>query len=212
MALHPILDVLVTGGRDCVAKLWDIRSKQQIMSLEGHNNNICSIIAQEFDPQIITGSHDATIRTWDIRMGKCLNVLTHHKKSIRTMTVHHEDYSFISGGCDNIKVWKCPEGRFLRNISGHNAIVNSIALNKDGVLVSGGDNGTLNFWDYNSGHNFQQINSTVQPGSLSCEAGIFAIKFDHSSTRMITGECDKTIKMWKEDDESTPENFPLEFK
>jgi pleiotropic regulator 1 len=115
------------------------------------------------------------------------------------------------GGSDNIKVWKCPEGRFLRNISGHNAIINSVALNKDGVLVSGADNGTLNFWDYRSGALFQQEESKVQSGSLSSEAGIFAIKFDKSSTRMITAECDKTIKMWKEDENATPENFPLKY-
>ncbi len=82
-------------------------------------------------------------------------------------------------------------------------------MNKDGVLVSGADNGTLHFWDYKSGYNFQQTESKEQSGSLSAEAGIFAIKFDHSSTRMITGECDKTIKMWKEDEEATPESHPV---
>lgn len=106
-------------------------------------------------------------------------------------------------------MWQCPEGRFLRNISGHNSIINSIALNKDGILVSGSDNGSLFMWDYKSGYNFQQIESKVQPGSLSSEAGIFAIKFDKSSTRMITAECDKTIKMWKEDEDATPENYPI---
>jgi pleiotropic regulator 1 len=84
-------------------------------------------------------------------------------------------------------------------------------LNKDGVLVSGADNGSLYFWDYKSGYNFQQVNSAVQSGSLSSEAGIFAIKFDHSSTRMITAECDKTIKMWKEDENATPEDYPIKY-
>jgi pleiotropic regulator 1 len=99
----------------------------------------------------------------------------------------------------------------MRNISGHNAIVNSVALNKDGVVVSGADNGSLYFWDYKSGYNFQKIDSPVQPGSLSSEAGIFAIKFDQSSTRMITAECDKTIKMWKEVEDATPDQYPIDF-
>lgn len=209
IALHPTLDILVTGGRDCVARVWDLRSRQQIFCLEGHTNTISSVAAQEFNPQIITGSHDTMIKLWDLTAGKCFNTLTHHKKSVRSMVIHEDEYTFLSGGCDNIKVWQCPEGRFLRNITGHNAIVNSIALNKDGVLVSGSDNGLLNFWDYKSGYNFQQIESKEQSGSLSAEAGIFAIKFDHSSTRMITAECDKTIKMWKEDDTATPESFPI---
>ena len=70
-------------------------------------------------------------------------------------------------------------------------------------LKLGGDNGSLNFWDWKSGYNFQKIQSKVQPGSISAEGGIFASIFDLSGIRLITGECDKTIKIWKQDEEST---------
>jgi pleiotropic regulator 1 len=36
----------------------------------------------------------------------------------------------------------------MRNFSGHNAIINALALNQDNVLVSGADNGSLYFWDW----------------------------------------------------------------
>ena len=49
----------------------------------------------------------------------------------------------------------------------------------------------------------------MQPGSLSSEAAIFQVKFDRSSLRMITAECDKSIKIWKRDDDATPETHPL---
>lgn len=48
-------------------------------------------------------------------------------------------YTFASGGPDNIKQWKCPDGKFIQNLSGHNAIVNCLGMNDDGVLVSGGE-------------------------------------------------------------------------
>ena len=70
------------------------------------------------------------------------------------MLFHPREYTFASGASDNIKVWKCPEGEFLRNISGHNAIINTISINNDNVFVSGADNGTLKFWDWKSGHCF----------------------------------------------------------
>ena len=44
----------------------------------------------------------------------------------------------------------------------------------------------------------------MQPGSLTSEAAIFDIKFDRSSLRMMTAECDKTIKIWKEDEDARP--------
>ncbi|VDO52100.1 unnamed protein product [Onchocerca flexuosa] len=56
----------------------------------------------------------------------------------------------------------------------HNAIINSLACNEDGVLVSG-------------------------------EAGIFALTFDQSGSRLITAEADKTIKMYKENENPTKE-------
>ena len=47
-------------------------------------------------------------------------------------------YSMASASPDNIKQWKFPNGDFLQNLSGHNAIINTLAVNEDGVLVSGG--------------------------------------------------------------------------
>ena len=60
--------------------------------------------------------------------------------------------------------------------------------------MSGADNDSLNFWDYRSGYRFQQSESIVQPGSLDSEAGIYAMTFDKSGSRLITCEADKTIK------------------
>ncbi len=43
-----------------------------------------------------------------------------------------------SASPDNIKEWKFPKGEFIQNLSGHNAIINSLTANADNVLVSGG--------------------------------------------------------------------------
>jgi WD40 repeat protein len=66
--------------------------------------------------------------------------LTHHKKSVRALAIHPTEYSFASGsaGGNNIKKWKCPEGAFVFNFSGHNAIINTLSVNAEGVFFSGG--------------------------------------------------------------------------
>ena len=65
-----------------------------------------------------------------------------------------------------------------------------------------GDNGSMHFWDWRSGHCFQKLQTQVQPGSLDSEAGIFATTFDMSGCRLITAEADKTIKIYKEDEDA----------
>lgn len=158
LSLHPTLDVLVTAGRDASARVWDMRTKAQIHVLSGHTATVADVKCQESDPQVITGSMDSTVRwvfwsyfkflhqrhsstrLWDLAAGKTMVTLTHHKKSVRALAIHPTEYSFASGsaGGNNIKKWKCPEGAFVFNFSGHNAIINTMSVNAEGVFFSGG--------------------------------------------------------------------------
>lgn len=210
--LHPTLDYLATCGRDSAARIWDVRTKANVMTLTGHSNTIASIKCQSANPEVITSSHDCQVRLWDLAAGKTRVVLTNHKKSVRALALHPTQYTFASGAPDNIKQWKFPDGNFIQNLSGHNAIVNCLALNSDNVLVSGADNGTMHFWDWRTGYNFQRHKSIVQPGSLDSENGIFAMTFDKTESRLITTEADKTIKLYKQDEEATEESHPINWK
>jgi WD40 repeat protein len=73
--------------------------------------------------------------------GKTMITLTHHKKSVRALAIHPTEYSFASGsaGGNNIKKWKCPEGTFVFNFSGHDAIINTMSVNAEGVFFSAGE-------------------------------------------------------------------------
>lgn len=213
LALHPTLDILLTGGRDSVCRVWDVRSKTQVFALSGHDNTVCSVFTRPTDPQVVTGSHDTTIKFWDLRAGKSMATLTHHKKSVRAMALHPTEQTFASASADNIKKFNLPKGEFLHNmLSQQKTIINSMAVNEDGVMTTAGDNGSLWFWDWKSGHNFQQAQTIVQPGSLDSEAGIYALSYDITGSRLVTCEADKTIKMWKQDETATPETHPLNFK
>lgn len=212
MSLHPTIDVLVTAGRDSTARVWDLRTKANIHTLCGHTNTVASVVTQAMNPQIITASHDSTIRLWDLAAGKSVCTLTNHKKSVRSLVLNPTSYMFASASPDNIKTWTCPDGEFVQNLGGHAAIVNCMAVNADGVLVSGGDNGTMHFWDWRTGYNFQRFQAAVQPGSMDSEAGVFSMTFDQSGTRLITTEADKTIKIYKQDDEATEESHPINWR
>ena len=143
LALHPHLDVLVTGGRDGVARVWDMRSRANVIVLGGHKGTVTDVKCQEADPQVISSSLDSTIRLWDLAAGKTMGVLTHHKKGVRALAVHPKEFTFASGSTGSIKQWKCPEGAFMQNFDGQNSIINTLSVNEDNVLFSGGKS-TLN--------------------------------------------------------------------
>eukprot|EP00741_Cyanophora_paradoxa_P005331 tig00000880_g5170.t1 len=211
-AVHPTLDLLFTGGRDSTVRVWDIRTKAQIHCLSGHTNTVAHVMAQGVDPQVVSCSMDTTVKLWDLAAGKCMVTLTNHKKSVRGGALHPKEFTFATASADNIKKWKLPKGEFLHNLSDHKAIVNCLAVNADGVLASGADNGSMCFWDWRTGYNFQQTQTVAQPGSLDAECGIFAMAFDVTGSRLIVGEADKSIKIWREDETATPETHPIDFK
>lgn len=215
LAVHPGLDLLATGGRDAVVRVWDMRTQKPIHVLSGHTGTVMSLISQKTEPQFVSGSLDKMIRLWDLAAGKCMSVLTNHKRSIRSMVFHPREYTFCSAGADCLKVWKCPLGNFERNIEGAGTILNTIAVKDQpdsSVIFGGSDQGYMCFWDWASGYKFQMFQSIPQPGSLSGENGIFHAIFDRSETRLLTADCDKTIKVWKEDPDATPETHPINWK
>ncbi|OEH75142.1 wd g-beta repeat-containing protein [Cyclospora cayetanensis] len=215
LALHPSLDILCSGGRDAVVRVWDMRTKQSIYTLAGHTGTIMKVQMQTLMPHIVSGSQDKMVRLWDLSAGKCQATLTNHKKSVRSLAIHPTEYSFVTCGADRVKVWRSPLGVFERNVEGLNAIPNCCAIRSEGdksSLVVGSNNGQLHFWDWKSGYKYQTLQSRVQPGSLESENGIFCCTFDRSETRLITGECDKTIKIWKMDEDATEETHPISWR
>ena len=40
LALHPALDVLMTGGRDSACRVWDMRTKTPVFCLSGRDNTV----------------------------------------------------------------------------------------------------------------------------------------------------------------------------
>ena len=42
----------MTGGRDAVARVWDMRTKHQIHCLTGHDNTVGAILTKGVDPQV----------------------------------------------------------------------------------------------------------------------------------------------------------------
>uniref|UniRef100_A0A7S1BVG8 Guanine nucleotide-binding protein subunit beta-like protein n=2 Tax=Corethron hystrix TaxID=216773 RepID=A0A7S1BVG8_9STRA len=211
LQMHSTLDVLVTGGRDAVARVWDMRSKHQIHVLSGHDNTVGALIAKTTDPMIVTGSYDCTVKMWDLAAGKCRTTLTHHKKSVRALAAPSFQNTFMTGAADACRKWSGRDGTFLQNMTGHDGVVNDLAINDDGVAVSCGDNGVISFWDYASGYLYQKTETTPQPGSLEAENGVYCATFDLTGTRLITGEADKTIKIWRQDEEASEDTHPVDI-
>lgn len=226
---------VITGSHDNTIRTWDIRTGKTLHTLTYHKKSVRALAMSPNEVRapapparfllayLIFGTETAPAR------GRQANP----RGAVQ--------YAFLGGSADNIKKYKLPEGEFCHNMIQNQAgIINDVAINEDGVVASGADNGSLwcahvpamwrvrllsflshvcpagmppcRFWDWRSGNCFQQGQTIAQPGSLESEAGIFALAFDRSGSRLVTCEADKSIKMWKEDMSATEETHPVNFR
>lgn len=201
MALHPELDLLFTGGRDSAIRVWDIRTRNQIMVLTGHRSDVTGIATEVGDPQVVSLSMDSTVRLWDLRKSTTQVTLTHHTKSVRLLAMHPNEMTMATADSSGqIKEWVLPGGQLLDSFgevdsSSDANIINTLAINPaSDELFAGYSDGRMKFYDYKTGQMVQEAHSTPAPGSSS--STIYASTFDMLGMRLITGESDKSIKIW----------------
>jgi pleiotropic regulator 1 len=209
--VHPTLDLVVTGSKDRAIRVWDMRSRENIRELRGHQHHIGAIGVQATDPQVVSASYDGTVKLWDVINARCVKTLTHHKKSVRAMDISPTENSFASASTDSIRMWKLPEGTFMRKAKHEPEVINSLQIHRNGIMCAGSDVGSLHLYDYKTGHRYQTLSPPPQPGSLESEKGIFASVFDMSGSRIITGDADKSIKVYAEIDDATPATHPIVY-
>ena len=137
-------NVLITGSYDSTAKIWDVKTGEEIRTLRGHSSGIRCL--QFDDSKLMTGSLDCTIRLWDWRRGTCLRVFRAHTAGI--VALHFSGVWVASGSMDQtIRVWNSEtQQTFL--LRGHTDWINSVRIDEASrTLFSASDDLTVRLWD-----------------------------------------------------------------
>ena len=214
---HPSIDqIIISGSRDSTAKVWDVRSRSDVLTLVGHKQAVNKVLAFPVEPQVVTCSNDNTIRFWDLRNGgKPLKIITNHTKHVRDMAKNTQEFSFASCSTNSIMSWAMPAGQLLTTFEPQPVkpvpnntwqeeplgVVNTLSVSAKNILFAGTDSGDMVFYDYLSSQRlcqrssipYNNLNNTTEES----DAGILTSSFDNSGNILLTGEVDKFIKIWR---------------
>jgi tetratricopeptide (TPR) repeat protein len=144
---------IVSAGRDEAARVWDLATGQESLTLQGHTELVQSVAWSPSADRIVSGSGDHTVRVWDAATGKELHTLRSHTNQVRNVTWSRDGSRLASCGEDGaIILWDPASGNKLLTLAGHNAPVRHAAWSPDGKrLASAGCDKTVKIWDTHTG-------------------------------------------------------------
>ena len=118
-----------------------------IKTLEGHDDDVNSVIESHDHEHLISASTDKTIKIWDRESGECLKTLEGHNGYVYSVIESHNRKHLISGSTDDtIKIWNKKTGECIKTLEGHDGSVEVIESRDHKHLISAVTSKTIKIW------------------------------------------------------------------
>ncbi len=162
--------------------------------MEGHTNEVLSVVALNNKPLVLSGGYDKTLRLWDSSSGKCLKIIEcemNEDGEILCCAVNPSGNQALSGHrSGNICCWNLETGECLLKIKGHSDIVNSVQITPNGEFaVSGSSDKIIKVWNLETGSCIGMMEGhgdDITSIAISPDGKMIA----------STGRIDHTIRLW----------------
>ncbi|AKG20878.1 WD40 repeat domain-containing protein [Calothrix sp. 336/3] len=107
LAMSSDRQILVSGSKDKMIKIWHLGSGELLKTLPGHIDGVCAIALSPNGQTIASGSADKTIKLWHLQSGELLGTFTGHTDAVTALAFTTSGEMLVSGSLDKtIKIWQ----------------------------------------------------------------------------------------------------------
>jgi WD40 repeat protein len=189
-AFSPDGKLLVTGGDDDVARVWNVASGSRVLTLAGHTDSVWSTAFSPDGKLVVTAGADGTARLWDVAHGQLRRTLRGHEGAVSSAAFSPDGRLLVTAGADGtVRLWNVATGRALHVLRGHTNYVSNAAFSPDGrLVVSAGDDGTARLWDTASGRQGSFLHISAGP--------VDTATFSPNGRYVVVGGANGAAQIW----------------
>jgi len=185
-------DIVLTGGADKHAVLFDLSKGEVVATLKGHTKKVLDVQLHPRQDIAVTGSADSSIRIWAASRGECVHEIQAHNGGVSGISIHPTYSHLLSSGGDNQwTVVDLAQGKVVATLT--DVAVTSgftgIRTHPDGFLCGiGTAQGVIRIWSVKE-----------QAGVATFESHTGAIKalaFSESGYHLASTAEDGSMKLW----------------
>ncbi|KAG0294980.1 hypothetical protein BGZ96_000118 [Linnemannia gamsii] len=185
---------LITGGRDCTVRLWDIHSDQPRLTLDDYSEAVDTVA---FSPSghLFASACRTTIWVRESKTGAHQFVINEaHTLPITRVAFSPDGLQLASSGNDEtIRMWDLKElgkpGLVLGGDLGKiYCIVYSPVADSQQLLVSGHLNFNIHLWDADTGEHLRCLSGHT--------SGVLSVVFSQDGRQIVSSGADATVRLW----------------
>lgn len=188
-AFSPDGRVIVTACKNGTAKLWDVETCQEIISLTGHKKTVYSAVFNSRSDLVLTASMDGTAKLWDVKTGRCLGTLFGHKEGVKYAIFSPDSKMVITASFDKTAIiWDTKTCREICCIKGHRDSVDFACFSPNGEFAVSHSHNVIKLW---------RVSSFCEIGTiLGYNISRTPLCFSSDSKKLITIGDDDTVSIW----------------
>lgn len=191
MALHMRKQIIASAGDDCLWKIWNMETNENIMTGEGHRDWISGVDFHPAGSHLVTCGADRSVKVWDFMASS----IAHTFQNVATAPIwrskFHDtgDFVLTADGAGAVKLFDLHAVKMRQQYRSHTDSVNGLAFQPfTNFFVTGSADKTLSIWDMRTGLTVQTFY-----GHLNA---INDCQFSIGGQYIASCDADGIVKIW----------------
>jgi WD40 repeat protein/serine/threonine protein kinase len=182
---------LASGSEDRTAKVWDVATGRELLTLAGHAEWVYGVAFSRDGRRLATASGDSTAKLWDADTGELLNTFRGHTMRVNAAVFSPDGTRLFTGSDDRtVRVWETANGREVAALKGLDGQARSLAVSPDGKrVVAAGGGSYAALWDATTGRLLLSVKGHTQR--------VAAVRFSPDGSMFATAGYDHLVKVWE---------------